>query len=314
MRKARQKLSAPADNYFTSEKLSLKFLSSGCTLLDCALGGGWCLGRVANIVGDRSTAKTGLAIEALINFMQTYPEGRAAYRETEAAFDRGYANAMGLPIDRVDFGPNEPLGTVEEFARDFESFLGDRLKTGKPGIYVLDSLDALSDEAEMERDLEKGSYGMEKAKKLSTFFRKTARKMEQAKVLLMVVSQVRDNIGVTFGERSKRSGGRALDFYASQVLWLSHIETLKRTIKKVVRPVGIAIRAKVKKNKVGLPFREADFNFMFGYGIEDAEASMRWLESVGNPNRVPTSELPALVKKAWAEIETTFLPATKKYG
>ncbi len=299
-------------SYFTSAKEGLSFISSGCTLLDCALGNGYPLGRVVNIVGDKSTAKTGLAMEALINFLIAHPEGRAAYRETEAAFDRRYAEAMGLPISKVDFGPDEPLNTVEDFARDFDKFLDDRIKVKDPGIYVLDSLDALSDEAEMERDIGKGSYALDKAKMLSTFFRKSARKMEQAKVLLLIISQVRDNIGAMFGDKHKRSGGRALDFYASQVLYLAHIETLSRTINKVKRPTGIRIRAKVRKNKVGLPFREAEFSFTFGYGINDEEASIEWLDSVGRA-QVEGILLTDYVKRVWAEIEQSFLPTKSKY-
>ena len=318
-KKARTKLAETPDlkgrvSYFTGEKPTLEFVPSGCTLLDCALGGGWCIGRVANVVGDRSTAKTGLAMEALINFLLKYPSARAAYRETEAAFDKGYAEAMGLPLDLVDFGADHALETVEDFARDFDEFLNERLKAQSPGLYILDSLDALSDEAEMDRDLSKGSYGMEKAKMLSAFFRKSASKIEKAKVLLMVISQVRDNIGVTFGDRQRRSGGKALDFYASQILWLSHVETLKKTINKIIRPVGIGIRSKVKKNKVGLSFREAEFPYMFAYGIDDDKASMDWLKSVGRDCPDDLNELPATVRKTWAEVETTFLPQKRKYG
>src|SRR5882672_1748911 len=305
-------------NYFLSSKEGIKFVSSGCTLLDCALGNGYPVGRIVNIVGDRSTAKTGLAMEALINFLLAYPDGRAAYRETEAAFDRRYAEAMGLPLKKVDFGPEEPLSTVEDFARDLDKFLDERIKVGPPGIYVLDSLDALSDEAEMERDIGKGSYQMEKAKMLSTFFRKSASKIEKAQVLLIIISQVRDNIGVMFGEKSKRSGGRALDFYSSITLWLSHIETMTKTINKVKRPIGIVIKGKCKKNKVSLPFREAEFNFLFGFGIDDVNASIDWLDEVGHLGSItgdsPEPEIKAAVKKAWAEIEQTFLPLKPKYG
>jgi recombination protein RecA len=322
-------------NYFTSEKSDLSFSSSGCTVLDCALGGGWCLGRIGNIIGDRSTAKTGLAVEALINFLQTYPKSRVGYRETEAAFDKKYAEAMGLPISKIDFGPHEPLNTVEDFARDFDKFLDERIKSKEAGIYILDSLDALSDEAEMERDIGKGTYAMEKAKMLSTFFRKSARKQEQAKVLLLIVSQVRENIGVTFGDKFKRSGGKALDFYASQVILLAHIETMKRTINKLTRPVGINIKAKVRKNKVGLPFREAEFIYEFGYGIKDVGASIAWLQTIDSLKdadiedvktylkeletlsaaeyREECLRLSGVVKKKWAEIETLFIPQRMKY-
>ena len=196
--------SAEDTPYFVSNDKSVEFVPTGCTALDCALGGGWALGRMANIVGDKSTAKTALATEALINFMIKFPEGRAAYRETEAAFDQDYAQAMGLKIDQVDLGdPDKPLLTVEDFARDFEKFLDDQTKARQPGIYVLDSLDALSDEAEMEADISKGTFGAAKAKRLSTLFRTLARKAERSRVLLLIVSQVRDNIGVCFDFNSK---------------------------------------------------------------------------------------------------------------
>jgi recombination protein RecA len=336
-KRARPALAKPKQSYLVSEKSGIKFISSGCTLLDCALGGGYAIGRITNIVGDRSTAKTALATEAMINFLNQY-NGAAAYRESEAAFDQSYAEAMGLPLEKIDFGdPENPLLTVEDFARDLDSFLDAQIKSGSPGIYVLDSLDALSDEAEMENDIGKASYGMAKAKALSTMFRKMARKIERSQVLLLIVSQVRDNIGVTFGEKHKRAGGKALDFYASQVLWLANIKTLKKTINKVERPYGVLILAKVKKNKVGLAFRSAQFQFIFGYGVEDLGASIGWLKEVGRLKDIELSDSEAkkyldslevmsnteyrqeqatvskAVKTAWAMIETTFLPIRKKY-
>src|SRR5262245_5922907 len=268
-------------NYFVADKPYLQFVSSGCTLLDCALGGGYVLGRITNIVGDKSTAKTALATEALTNFLIQYPKGLAAYRDAEAAFDQHYAEAMGLQIDRVDFGPEDkPLSTVEDFTTDLTKFLTKAAASGKGGIYVLDSLDSLSDEAEMDRDTGKASYGMAKAKLLSELFRKNARKLADARVLLLIISQVRDNIGAMFGDKHKRSGGRALDFYASQVLYLAPLGTLKSTKNKVQRPYGIEIRAKIRKNKVALPFREVDMEFHFGYGVEDIRACVNWLDEV----------------------------------
>ena len=281
-KRERAKLSKPKPSYFVGEKPSIKFLPSGCTLLDCALGGGYALGRIVNIVGDRSTAKTALATEAMINFVVQYPAGQAAYRESEAAFDKSYAEAMGLKLNKIDFGDEDkPLLTVEDFAKDLDRFLDEQTKANAPGIYVLDSLDALSDDAEMDAEFGKATYGMNKAKALSTMFRKMARKIERSKVLLLIVSQVRENIGVTFGEKNRRAGGKALDFYASQVLWLAAIKTLKRTIKGVERPYGVTIRANIKKNKVGLAFRKCDFDFIFGYGVEDLGASIEWLAEVG---------------------------------
>ncbi len=337
-KRTRVQVEQPTNSYFTSVKENIRFISSGCAVLDCALGGGYALGRTVNVVGDKSTAKTGTATELMINFGMECPEGAIAYRETEAAWDDGYAEAMGLPIAQIDFGDREnPLVTVEDFYDDFDAFCDKQKKAGKPGAYVLDSMDALSDEAEMARDIDKGSFGAAKAKKMSEMFRKITRKQEQANVLLFIVSQVRDNIGAMFGEKHKRSGGRALDFYASQVFWLAHLGIIKRTINKVERPYGIELRAKVKKNKVGLPFRECEFQFEFGFGINDLKASVDWLKKVDRLNAIDITateykdyikeiasmdtagyksermRAAAAVKEVWAEIEETFIPKRRKY-
>lgn len=338
-KRARTVIEKPKNSYFTAAKSNIQFVSTGCAVLDCALGGGLALGRTANVVGDKSTAKTGTATEVMINFAMEFPDGDIAYRETEAAWDDSYAEAMGLPIDRIDFGDREnPIITVEDFYNDFDAFCDKQKKAKRPGLYVLDSFDALSDDAEMARDIDKGSFGAAKAKKSSEMFRKMTRKQEQANVLLLIVSQVRDNIGAMFGEKHKRSGGRALDFYASQVFWLAHLGILKRTINKVERPYGIKLKAQVKKNKIALPFRQCEFTFEFGFGINDLLASVEWLDEVGRlaDFDLKASELKdyikgiggmtseeyaaerkraaAVVKTVWAEIEETFVPTRRKYA
>lgn len=323
----REKLDA-ADIYQLSKPKEIQFVPSGCTILDCVLGGGWPVGRISNLVGDRSTAKTALATEAVINFLRKYPSGLSFYRETEAAFDMNYAQQMGMPIDKVDFGnPDEPLLTVEDFSRDLEACIEVATKAKQPAIYVLDSLDALSDEAEMGTDGQAG-FGMQKAKLTSILFRKTARKLERTQVLLLVVSQVRENIGVSFGEKYRRSGGKALDFYSSVCLWLAHIKTLKRTISKVERSYGVVIKAKTKKNKVAMPFRDCEFPFIFGYGTDDIIASLEWLKSTGRIDKeqyegfLKMSDtdykgtqilLAQEVNEAWSEIEAKFAPQRSKY-
>ncbi len=303
--------------YFPEKRI--QFVSSGCTILDCVLGGGYPLGRIVNIVGDKSTAKTALATEAVINFLRQYPDGVAYYRETEAAFDTAYASSMGLPLEKVNFGnEDEPLITVEDLAKDLDAFVDQQIKAKTPGIYVVDSLDALTDEAEMEAPGQAG-YGMQKAKLLSILFRKTARKIERANVLLLVVSQVRENIGVSFGEKYRRSGGKALDFYASQVLWLAHIKTLTKTISKIERPYGVLIKAKTKKNKVAMPFRECQFPFVFGFGVDDLEASLFWFKQIGEAVELSEDYNEAQSKAAialqarWAFVESQFAPTRKKY-
>jgi recombination protein RecA len=335
-------------NYFSSPKSQLDFIPTGCKLLDLALGGGWAEGRIGNIVGDKSTGKTLLCIEAAANFTAKYrrldKDAMVHYREAEAAFDDSYAEALGMPMDRVDFGSGT-IETIEDLFEDIELVVK---KAKGPILYIIDSLDALSDRAEMGRDMDAQTYGVEKAKKLSQLFRRLTRQMSTARLTFLVVSQVRSKIGNTFGGKTTtRSGGRALDFYASQVLFLSQIGTISRTISKVKRPIGITVKAKCDKNKISLPFREAEFQLMFGYGIDDVQASLMWLREIGENKfvneiisvkkavatdadiksfsrdlidddpaeaRAVAKEVNAYVQKRWFEIERSFLPSRKKYS
>ena len=341
--KKRQRLkeTKPGKNrgYFTRPSSSLKFTSTGCCLLNCVLSGGYAQGRIINIVGDKSTGKTLLAIEATANFAAENKKGLIRYNEVEAAFDKLYAKSLGLPLDRVEFAKD--CFTVEDVFNDLNKTMDSM--GSEPGIYVLDSLDALSDKAELERDMEDGSYNMEKAKKMSQLFRRLTQKTAKKNLTIFIISQVRDNIGVTFGRQTIRTGGRALDFYASQVLYLAQIRILKRTIKGIERPTGVVIRAKCDKNKVGLPFRECDFPIEFGYGIDEVTANVEWLAKVGRLDvlgyakkdfdkkekvtriirnikkledvefKEISEQISEATKEVWFEIETRFLPERKKY-
>lgn len=323
--------------YFSTPNTAIEFIPTGSKLLDCVLGGGWPLGRVVNIVGDKSTGKTLLAIEACANFARKWPNGSIWYNEAEAAFDLEYAQALGLPKKMLYLSTD--CNTVEDFFEDLEKKLAESADSNAPGLYILDSLDALSDRAEMGREIDQGSYGAAKAKKMSELFRRCVRKIKTSNVCLIVISQVRDAIGVTFGVKYSRTGGRALDFYASQVVYLAQLGSNKRTIDKVQRSVGVKIRAKCTKNKVGLPRRECDFSILFGYGVDDIAASLEWLDSIGkldefertNAARLPRflaklndmpadelasvrAEVDALVIKHWYRIEGEFLPTRRKYA
>lgn len=313
---------------------SVKFISSGCTLLDQALGGGWAEKRISNIVGDKSAGKTLLAIEAAANFHLKYPKGRILYRESEAAFDKSYARSLGMPIEAVDFG--DKFDTVEQFFEDMSGVL----KSSKPSLYILDSLDALSDDAEMQRGLNEPTYGTEKARKMSQLFRRLVRDMASSNLTLMVISQIRSKIGWSMGRTTTRSGGRAMDFYCSQVIYLSHLGRLTKTIEGIKRPTGLRIGAMVDKNKVGPPLREAEFTLQFGYGIDDLTSCVNWLAEVGKLGDIEVTTkkgaMTAFIKEVngladheyaqklawvqgrvrdrWNMIETTFLPKRHKYG
>ena len=322
-------------NLFFETPSTVERFHSGSTVLDCALGGGWAAKRIINLVGDKSTGKTLLAIEAAANFKLKYPKARIRYVEGEAAFDQAYADQLGVHIDSKDF--IDDIRTIEALEKDLLQIIKGAVRET---LYIVDSLDSLSDIAELARDpdSETGSYGTAKAKKLSEMFRKTVKDMSESKVTLLVISQVRDKVGVRFGKKTTRSGGRALDFYASQIVELAQVGRIVRTINKVKRAIGINVVAKVEKNKTGMPFRQADFPILFAYGIDEVSSCLNFLESVGELGKLDLK--PANVDKyrqalstlgsdeynqelrdirlsvtgSWAEIENLFKVKRKKYG
>lgn len=335
----------PVPSYFASgvDKKSLQFVSSGCAVKDEALGGGWVLGRVANIVGDRSAGKTLDAMEAVANFAIQYPKGWVRYAESEAAFDMGYAQALGIPVDRVEFNPGGvPMRTVEDLYDDMVRCLDNaKRKKQTEGLYIIDSLDALSDDAEMGTDFNKATYGGAKPKAISQLFRRLVERFEEQRVLVIVVSQIRDVLNARpFQETKSRSGGKALDFYATHIAWLHTVGKIKKTLGGVERVIGIDAVMKIRKNKVGLPFREAAYPILFGYGIDDMSASVEWLlahsredhlkqvglSKAGWQVRVTKvrndggpaakdlrAQLAKIVRTEWAKVETSFLPRASKY-
>lgn len=326
--------------YFAkTKKENIEFIPSGCFMLDCVLGGGWPLGRMSNVVGDKAVGKSLLAIEACANFNLQYKNGKIVYLEAEAAFDEEYAAALGMPVDKIEFAGDQLKDfTIESWFEHLEKTIEDATKSGQPVLYIVDSLDALSDRAEKDREIDKGTYGANKPKLIGQLFRRTVKDMEKTRIHLMIISQVRDNIGVTFGEQKTRTGGKAMDFYASQILWLAQLKKLDKTIKKIKRVYGIQVKAQCKKNKISLPFRECEFPILFGYGIDDIEAMLAWLETVDydlspweqykegrnsiaysiklmekEQQHTVVEQIKDAVAETWEEIETRFLPTVRKY-
>jgi recombination protein RecA len=307
-------------------------------MLDLVLGGGYGRGRVVNMVGDRSSGKTLLAIEACANYAIVGDAEESRYAEAEAAFDHAYAQTIGMP-EGVQF-PKDQLRTVEDFYHDMDAYLTARKKKKKgPALYVLDSLDALSDTAEMDRDIDKGSFGAAKAKKMSEIFRKLTGDINDTDTTLFVISQIREKIGVMFGETKTRSGGMALNFYASQIIWLAEIGKIKKTVHGAERVVGVNVLCKTKKNKIAPPFRECEIVIYFNYGVDDEESMINWLRK--NPKAgVLKDELDAtladlraarkekdtgskreiakwlrtVVTTHWMKIEDALKPTHSKYG
>lgn len=314
----------------------IKLLPTGSTLLDLQNGGGWAMGRMCNIVGDASSGKTLLAIEAAANFARLYGGvENIRYVETEAAFDDSYAAKLGLPpgIQRPD-----GVRTVEDFYDDLSDFLR-RIDDGSAGLYCLDSVDALSSEDEAKRPItDKATYSVEKPKILSELFRRQTVDIAKKQCCLLLISQTRDNIGNLFAPKT-RSGGRALDFYASQIVWLHESGKEKRVVSGIERTIGINVRAQNKKNKIGEPFRTVDFLLVFNYGVDDELSMIQWLrknKAEEGSLSVPLAryamavrqarenrdidrlaqyadELRAATRGRWMEIELAIRPPLPKY-
>lgn len=333
----------PAHNssYFadSAAKEHLSFASTGCATFDQALGGGFVCGRTANIVGDRSAGKTLVAMELCANFANAYPKSPMRYAESEAAFDMPYAAEMGIPTADITFNKSGYIDTVEALFEDMEAWL-EKHKKAKQSLYIIDSLDALSDDAELDADFDAGSFGGKKPKQIGKLFRMLITRMEEQGCLFVVISQLRDKIGVTFGETKTRSGGKALDFYATHIVWLREKGKIKKTIKGIERTIGVECEAYVKKNKIGLPFRKADYPIIYGYGIDDMTSSVEWLIKHGREKllgdfnmskagyktlipvirneggeraRTMRMRLATVVAREWATVETEFLPQSSKY-
>lgn len=330
---ARFRMDRPAPSPKTYSGYSGDMVPTGSKMFDLVLGGGWAIGRVGNIVGDRSAGKTLLAIEATANFARMFGSKNIGYRESENAFDEDYAQTVGFPSD---VEPVTGLHTIEKLTDDLQAYLAS-LGGREPAMYVIDSLDGYSDEAEMRRELGDATYGTQKAKLLSEFFRRNIAVLSEKKCLLLIISQIRENIGVTFGEKYKRAGGKALDFYCSQVVWLRETGKIKREVSKVSRIVGVDIRMQNKKNKVGLPYREAPGSILFSYGFDDETSMLDWLEDTKTEldekvsslratltrarktqDRATVERLNTYLRKAvdtrWNEIEESLRPTLSKYA
>jgi len=266
------------------ERDKTEFLDSGSTLLNLALTGrydcGWRAGRVANLVGDRSTGKTLVAIGTAALFLR-FPRGgkkpRVVYMEAESAFDEEYARTIGLPEDGFEL---VRLNTVEAFEKKALEVAA-AAKEDEAYLIVVDSLDGLlSEKDKAKRDEGKGSYGMGKTKALSSVFPSVVGVFEEKSITPLIISQVRFNINAgLYGPKYTRAGGKALDHALTHEVWLHERRKLfdKAPYDKI--PYGINIEAHVTKNKIGRAFRRAALPIIFDHGVDDVTSLLDFLAS-----------------------------------